>query len=132
MLTLVLWGGGGLALLLLVAGVYVTVSSERSLVEERLGRYLEEPADELDAVGVDDEDASGLTNWLNAQVTRSSFGEGIAKDLARADLKLKPAEYLGLVLLSAIVTSNSPCCERTSGAFWVKALLLSPDLVNVL
>ena len=36
--------GGGIAVALLVIGIVITARSERSLVEERLGRYVEEEA----------------------------------------------------------------------------------------
>ena len=39
---LILIFGGGAVVVLLVVGVVITARSERSLVEERLGRYLEE------------------------------------------------------------------------------------------
>ena len=45
MMTTILLIGGSIAFLMLVVGVIVTVASERSLVEERLGRYLDEEAD---------------------------------------------------------------------------------------
>ena len=43
---LILIFGGGAAVILLVIGVVVTARSERSLVEERLGRYLAVAEDE--------------------------------------------------------------------------------------
>ena len=41
-LNILLIVGGGLAFLLLIIGIVVSLSSERSLVEERLGRYVDE------------------------------------------------------------------------------------------
>ena len=41
-LTMVLIGGGALAFVLLVTGFIITATSEQSLVDERLGRYLKE------------------------------------------------------------------------------------------
>ena len=105
MLTLILWIGGGLALLMLVIGVYVTISSERSLVEERLGRYLDEPESEtLDLMEVE-EGTSIFTNWINVLVERSRFGDRISKQLARADLKFKPGEYVAFMIIASIVSS---------------------------
>jgi tight adherence protein B len=40
-LTLILMIGSGAALILLVIGVVISISSSRTLVEERLGRYIE-------------------------------------------------------------------------------------------
>ncbi len=39
---MILIGGGVILLILLIVGVVVSITSERSLVEERLGRYLDE------------------------------------------------------------------------------------------
>ena len=92
MMTWILIIGGVLVLILLIVGVIVSATSERSLVEERLGRYLEEDKPQGD---VQDE-RSILTDWVNRRVERSSLGDRIARDLARADLKLKVAEFFAL------------------------------------
>jgi tight adherence protein B len=42
-----------------------------------------------------------FSEWLNSQVTKTSFGESIARDLARADLKLKPSEFVSLMVIAA-------------------------------
>jgi len=94
---LILLVGGGLILLLLAFGVIITVSNERSLVEERLGPYLKE-----EKIRKPGEKASPVGEWLNKRVERSSWGGGIARELARADLKLKPAEYIALMVIVGI------------------------------
>ncbi len=99
MLQLILILGGLLAFLLLVAGIIVSVGEERSLVEERLGRYLES---EMESSGAGMR-GSPLTDWINAQSERFAWGEGIAKELARADLKFKVGEYIILWFLSAFL-----------------------------
>lgn len=90
--------GGVLAVLLLIVGVVVTTRGERSLVEERLGKYLEE--EKRAAKGA--EKASPVGDWLNQRLEGSQMGGGIARELARADLKLKPAEYIALMIIAAI------------------------------
>jgi tight adherence protein B len=97
-LQLILILGGLLALLLLVAGVIVSVGEERSLVEERLGRYLESEVSDGSGPGLR---GMALTEWINAQTERFAWGESIAKELARADLKLKVGEYMVMMLLSS-------------------------------
>ncbi len=89
--------GGGIAVLFLLVGIIVSISSEKSLVEERLGRYVEQEK----AVERDASRTAVVTDWVNRRVERSSIGESIAKDLARADLKLKPGEYIMLMAISA-------------------------------
>jgi len=99
MMTWILIIGGGLVLVLLIVGVVVSVNSERSLVEERLGQYLDgdEPA-------VDSKDeGSVITDWVNQRVARSSLGDRVARDLARADLKLKVAEYFALYVIAVFL-----------------------------
>jgi tight adherence protein B len=96
LLPLILMMGGALALILLVVGIAITVTSERSLVEERLGRYIEE---EEAAKASKGEKSSAVKDWFNVQVEKSSWGEKIARELARADLKLKAGEYVFVVIL---------------------------------
>jgi tight adherence protein B len=94
---IILGVGGGLALILLVVGIVISVTSERTLVEERLGRYV----DRDNRTAERREVPTPVTNWLNKQVERSSLGDKISKDLARADIKMKPGEYIALELLAA-------------------------------
>src|SRR3972149_11485783 len=99
MTPIILLGGGVLLLILLIIGAIVAVTSESSLVEERLGRYLDEERP-------DREEASGrsiVTEWLNRRVASSSRGDRVARELARADLKFKVAEYYALIFMSAVV-----------------------------
>jgi tight adherence protein B len=93
-----LWIGGGIALALLVVGIVVTVSSERSTVEERMGRYI----DSGQIIEEQGKRPSPLTNWFNARVQKSSLGDNISKSLARADIKLTPGEYIALIVISMI------------------------------
>lgn len=97
---IIILGGGVLVLFLLIVGLVVSVTSERSLVEERLGRFLEDerPQPEGEAGG------SIITEWLNRRVSRSSMGDRVARELARADLKIKVAEYFALIFISTVVT----------------------------
>ncbi len=101
MTTLLLVIGGGLALVLLIVGAVISARSERSLVEDRLGRYLEDEADIRDAVAADKEKASPLTDWINRRVEGSQRGDRIAKKLAQADIKLKPGEYIAVRIIAA-------------------------------
>ncbi|MEO8356304.1 MAG: type II secretion system F family protein [Chloroflexota bacterium] len=99
---MILLGGGVIILILLIIGVIVSVTSERSLVEERLGRYLE---DDKPEEAEKDGGRGAATEWLNRRVASSSMGDRIARELARADLKFKVAEYFALVFISTVVTA---------------------------
>lgn len=100
MTPILMLGGGILLLVLLIVGAVIAVTSEQSLVEERLGRYLEGEKPAGDQEGR----RSLFTDWLNRRVARSSFGDRVARELARADLKLKVAEYYALVFMSTFLT----------------------------
>lgn len=99
---MILLGGGILILVLLIIGMIVAISSERSLVEERLGRFLEE---ETPASGEETASRSIFTEWLNRRVASTSMGDRISRELARADLKFKVSEYFALIFMSTIVTA---------------------------
>jgi tight adherence protein B len=80
---------------MLVVGIIISITSERSLVEERLGQYVDQQ-EELSR-----EAPTPLTDWLNRRVEGSSFGDKIAKKLARADIKMKPGEYIAMMIIVA-------------------------------
>jgi tight adherence protein B len=98
---IILLGGGIFILFLLIIGVIVSITSERSLVEERLGRFLEGERPEPEK----DDGSSVITEWLNRRVARSSMGDRVARELARADLKFKVAEYYALVFMATVITA---------------------------
>jgi tight adherence protein B len=96
---MILIGGAVILLILLIVGVVVSITSDRSLVEERLGRYLDE-------AGPEETEKSGgrgaATEWLNRRVAKSSMGDRVSRELARADLKFKVAEYFALVFIATL------------------------------
>lgn len=105
-MTTFLWVVVGLLVILVIAlivGLVISSGSERALVEKRLGQYIQGDASEP-ARNADD---SALTAWVNKRVEKSSAGDRIARSLARADLKLKVAEYFALIVIfpsSALVS----------------------------
>jgi len=98
-MTLVLIIGSAIAFILLILGIVISVTSERTMVEERLGRYIEDEAQyEKTKEAVKE---APLTDWITRQVEKSSMGDRIAKELARADLKFKPGEYIAVMVIAA-------------------------------
>jgi tight adherence protein B len=78
----------------------ISSNSERALVEERLSQYLDDDkATEIDR----EAQKYALTNWVSKRVEKTRFGDGIAKQLARADLKFKVAEYFILIFASIFI-----------------------------
>jgi tight adherence protein B len=98
MMAWIIVGGGVLLIVLLIIGMVVSSSSEWSLVEQRLGQYL----DEDQAAADRQTQNTALTEWVSKRVERTSFGERISRNLARADLKLKSGEYVALIVIAVI------------------------------
>ena len=99
--SIVFIGAGVVIIVLLIIGLIVSINSERSLVEERLGRFLDEDNQDSAAAG-QEASRSIVTEWMNRRVASSSAGDRVARELARADLKFKVAEYYALVFMSTI------------------------------
>ena len=97
-MAIVLMIGGGLAVVLFIVGIVVSSSGERTLVDDRLNKYLEKEQNNE----VDKESKGALTDWVNKRVEKSSLGDRIARDLARADLKFKPGEYMALYVIAMV------------------------------
>ena len=92
--------GGIILIIILIIGVVVSSNSERALVEERLSQYLSDEKEDIDR----DAQRSVLTDWVSRRVEKTSFGDRVARELARADLKFKVAEYFALILISIVVS----------------------------
>lgn len=99
-LNTILYIGAGIAGLFLVIGIIVSLTSERTLVEERLGRYVED--EKLTGVAKGPQ-AAPVTDWLNKRVEKSDWGSSVSKELARADIRLKPGEYIGVMVIAALL-----------------------------
>jgi tight adherence protein B len=97
---LILVIGGGFAFILMVVGLVFEATYQRSAVQERFGRIMEEEVDKTAQKGR--ERSSPVGDWLDQRFEKSSMGGGIARELARADLKLKPVEYIAVMVISAI------------------------------
>ena len=123
MLTWIIIGGGLVLIVLLSIGLVVSISSERTVLDQRLGQYLgeERPADE----GGRRDQSSAITDWVSRRVERTSYGDKIARQLARADVKLKVAEYIALIVISVfgvgaiawLLGSRSPISFLIGAAF---------------
>lgn len=96
----------GLVVILILAaiGIFVSSSSERNLMEERLGKYLEQDTEAKRQVQKETSTAFG--EWVNKRVEKSSFGETIAKQLARADMKFRPGEFVAFLFILAIALAG--------------------------
>ena len=118
---MILIGGGIVIIVLLIIGVVVSISSERSLVEERLGRFLDE--DQKQGAAGEEASRSIVTEWMNRRVASSTRGDKVARELARADLKIKVVEYYALVFMSVVTVAII--------AWLVQPLIASPIIGGV-
>jgi tight adherence protein B len=90
---------GIILIIILVIGVIVSSNSENAIVEQRLDQYFESDnqADKDKQV-----QRAVLTEWVSKRVEKTTFGDRIARELARADLKFKVSEYFALIVISII------------------------------
>ncbi len=93
--------GGIIVIILLVIGVMVSTSSEQALMEQRLSQYLGE--DKADSSIEHEAERSAITDWMSKRIERTSLGDRISQDLARADLKLKVSEYFAVIFIAVVV-----------------------------
>ena len=93
-MTVLLIVGGVIAVVLLAVGLFVSTRQDRKLVDDRVGRFLDEGDAQAAAALPKEKGQSQFSEWIGSQATKFSWGQGISRDLARADLKLKVGEYL--------------------------------------
>lgn len=90
--------GGLVIIVILIVGLLVTMSSEQTMVEKRLHQYLEEDKSEIDRRA----ERAVLTEWVSKRVEKTALGDRIARELARADIKLTVAEYFALIFICMV------------------------------
>lgn len=95
-------GGGIILIVILSIGLVISISSERTLLDQRLGQYLGEERSKDE--GGRRKGDTVLTEWVSRRVEKTSFGDNIARELARADVKLKAVEFFALIVISVILT----------------------------
>ncbi len=100
--TLFLWIGGALVVITVVVGVILTLSSQRSAEEKRLDAFIEAG---IDVNQKTDERSSVVSDWLSKKVAKSSWSDKVSKELAQADIKMKPGEFILLTIASIFVVA---------------------------
>jgi tight adherence protein B len=129
LMPLALAGGAALAVMLITVGI---TGSRRSGIDARLERYATGMAKEKDAGQASFSELlaqSATMAQLNKVVERGDFGTSLAREIARADLKLKVSEYLAIwagailgipllfFLLSPILSALGSPIVLLAGAF---------------
>jgi tight adherence protein B len=95
-------GGGILIIILLVIGLVVTSSRDQNLLEDRLTQYLGQATTPEEQ----EDQRRAISNWVFKRVERTTFGERISQNLARADLKFRVGEYMAMVFVSMAVVGG--------------------------
>jgi tight adherence protein B len=90
-----------IAVLLLV---FAFLGSGETSVEERLNRYTENSAksSESDDTKENKQKSTPIADYFDKSLSTSNWFETISKDLAQADLKLRPTEYIMLMVIACI------------------------------
>lgn len=87
----------GLAVIVIFLGLARVIGAEQEALETRLGRYTQRGFEEVPAPQEGREPGrvvSPIITGLNQAISRRSFAESMATELAQADLKLTVAEWL--------------------------------------
>jgi tight adherence protein B len=95
--TTILILGGVVAIILLVVGLIITATEERSLVDDRL-EYLEE-----EEKGALIPRKAVIGEWVGKQATRYTWGQSLTRSLARADIKMKVGEFIIVIIVFTLV-----------------------------
>jgi tight adherence protein B len=83
--------------------LFAFLGSGESSVEERLSRYTELTAPaETEATKEEKAKSTPITDYLDRTFSQSHWFEGISKNLAQADLKLRPTEYIMLMAIASV------------------------------
>src|SRR4051795_10033950 len=124
LIALIAAAAGGVAVLLLIIGVF---DPSRNVAAERLEQFVVGPTVAAPATQAEKASLrevvsrSALMTVPNRLVERRSWSEGLARDLARADLTLKPFEYLVVQILAVL---------GMIGLFWLLGRTILPPLGN--
>ncbi len=101
-MTTILIIGGGISAVLLVIGIVITVREEQTFLDDRFSHYVEEEFEDAVALA-EEQKTSAIAEWLDNLLEGSKFGGKIATNLAQADMKLRPAEYVAAMVIAAFL-----------------------------
>ena len=101
-MTTILIIGGGISAVLLVIGIVITVREEQTVLDDRFSHYVEEEFEDAVALA-EEQKTSAISEWLDSQLEGSKYGSKIATNLAQADMKLRPAEYVAAMVIAAFL-----------------------------
>jgi tight adherence protein B len=84
--------------------IFAFMGSGESSVDERLSRYTESLSAAAPESDSPDEKGKNtpIADFLDKSFAKSDWFDSISKDLARADLKLRPTEYFALIIIVSV------------------------------
>jgi tight adherence protein B len=93
---------GSLAVLILLAGILTSLRNRGSAEEGEEEKHGTDQVEQQEDGSTELKDFT-LLDRINDRMIASDWGAGIAQSLARADLKMRPGEYIGLNILAIAV-----------------------------
>jgi tight adherence protein B len=122
----------GIGFFLLLVGVVVSRTGQ-SVVEERLGRYSETGGFGGQALieGEQVDRPSPIADFLDRAGEGSNLFDNIAKNLAQADIKFRPSEFIMLIALSTVLLTIVGFILSTSIPFAILAGILGAFLPQI-
>lgn len=97
---IIIISGCAILIIALIVGIVLTLTRDRQ-VQSRIDRFTGGEQISPEERKAAQKSSMVMSSWINDRVSKSSFGENISRELARADLKLKPGEYILLMIISA-------------------------------
>ncbi len=97
-----------LAIFLIFVGLTSWLNAPRQQTDERLQKYAQRSGGGFTFLPEDyqgSEEAGPLPDWLNKRLEERAKRSGLLVELARADLKLTPGEWMAFTVLSVIVSA---------------------------
>jgi tight adherence protein B len=90
--------------MLIFYGLSRALSGPEGAIEERLDQYVSRPVAQTERGERPERTPSALTRGLDERVATTGFAQNLSTQLARANLKLTPGEYLILTVTSILGT----------------------------
>ena len=115
---------GVVIVVVLVVGILVSRRSSDGIVDERIDGYLEESVEFQENDPQNSEQMQVVREWMNERVERSSYGDKLQKELAKADMKFRAGEFIGMQVGASFLTGAT--------AFILSGGLRSEGLVGII
>ena len=89
-----------IAILLLFSGLFLSRKDSEPELKGDTPAFVEEIQGDAEAIYDFEKKPAGLSDGIHKMILQSSWGKKIARNLSRADIRLKPLEYLGMQIVA--------------------------------